>query len=303
MTRMSLHSVTKGKIERPFRIVLMGQEGVGKSTFASRAPKPIFLGSEQGTHHLDVHRFPQPETWEDVLDAVRVLTEEEHEFKTFVLDSLDWAEPLCWDYVARQAGKKHIEEISYGKGYVAAVDQWRFLLSQLDRLSERSGMHIILIAHSQIRTFRNPIGEDFDRYQMALHEKSAAVIRQWADALLFARHDVVIKADGDHKVRALDTGARVIETQHAGGWDAKNRYDLPERLPLDWHEFERHARAGLSGQADKLIEQIRVEIASLDDANASKARAALDRAGRDIGKLDSLLSWCRERINKNGGEK
>src|SRR5690606_39142571 len=297
--KMTLQSITRGKIERPFRLVVMGQEGVGKSTFASRAPAPVFLGSEQGTHHLDVARFPQPETWEDVLDAVRVLTEEEHEFETFVLDSLDWAEPLCWEYVARKAGKAHIEDFGYGKGYVAAVDQWRVLLSALDRLAEKRNMHIILIAHSQIRTFRNPIGEDFDRYQMALHEKSAAVIRQWADALLFARHEVIVREE-DCKTRGIDTGERVLETQHAGGWDAKNRYDLPARLRLDWQEFETRARDGLSGRAEKLIEQVRVEMTSLDGEQLEKARAALDRAGRDIEKLETLAKWCREQAARKG---
>lgn len=297
MSRMSLQNVTRGKVPQPFRVVVYGQEGVGKSTFGANAPSPIFLGTEKGTHHLDVARFPAPETWEDVLEAVRVLTEEEHDFQTLVLDSLDWAEPLCWDYVARQAGKKHIEDIGYGKGYVAAVDQWRVLLAALDRLSERKGMNVILIAHAQIKTFKNPIGEDFDRYALQLHEKSAAVIRQWPDAMLFARHEVVAK-EQDKRVRGIDTGLRVLETMHAGGWDAKNRYDLPEQIELAWDVFARLAREGLSGKADKLISAVKVKAESLPEEARAKVGPALARAGRDIEKLEKLLAWCDEQLKK-----
>lgn len=297
MSRMSLGSITRGKIDQPFRVVVYGQEGVGKSTFGANAPSPIFLGTEKGTHHLDVARFPSPERWEDVIEAVRVLTEEDHDFKTLVIDSLDWAEPLCWEYVARQANKKHIEDIGYGKGYVAAVEQWRVLLAALDRLAERKGMNIVLIAHAHIKPFRNPLGEDFDRYMLQLHDKSAAVVRQWPDAMLFARHEVVAK-EQDKRVRGIDTGLRVLETVHAGGWDAKNRYDLPEQVELDWSTFSKLAREGLSGKADKLIAEVRAKAESLPEEARSKVLPALARAGRDIGKLEQLVAWCEEQSKK-----
>ena len=72
--RMTLKSISKGKQQRPKRILLHGVDGVGKATFAAGAPKPIFLGSEEGTNHLDVSRFPLPETLEDIFDAIRTRT-------------------------------------------------------------------------------------------------------------------------------------------------------------------------------------------------------------------------------------
>ncbi|MCS6901519.1 MAG: MAPEG family protein, partial [Myxococcales bacterium] len=77
---------------RPLRVVLYGVEGVGKSTFASQAPDPIFLCAEEGAVGLDVARFPTAHTWIEVLEAIRVLTHEEHPYKTLVIDSLDWLE-------------------------------------------------------------------------------------------------------------------------------------------------------------------------------------------------------------------
>ena len=81
-SRMTLAAVKKGRIKQPLRVIVYGQEGVGKSTFAACAPSPIFLCAESGTNHLDIARFPAPEQWSDVFDAVDLLTRQEHDYKT-----------------------------------------------------------------------------------------------------------------------------------------------------------------------------------------------------------------------------
>ncbi|MEI6225750.1 MAG: AAA family ATPase, partial [Deltaproteobacteria bacterium] len=88
--RMTLASITKGKRPVPFRLLIHGIDGIGKSSFAASAPNPVFLGPEDGTNHLDVARFPVPTSWEDVIDALRTLATDKGGFETLVVDSLDW---------------------------------------------------------------------------------------------------------------------------------------------------------------------------------------------------------------------
>jgi hypothetical protein len=57
----------------------------------------------------------------DIMDAIGVLYNDEHDFKTVVLDSADWAEPMVWAETARINGWKDIETPGYGRGYVAAL--------------------------------------------------------------------------------------------------------------------------------------------------------------------------------------
>ena len=132
-SRMTLTGGSKGKQDRPERILLYGVEGVGKSTFAASAPGAIFLDVEAGTKHLDIQRTQQPETWQDVLDGVRMF-EGQHEFKTLVIDTADRCESMLWSHICSRDGKASIEEYGYGKGYQAALDEWRVLLAALDRL-------------------------------------------------------------------------------------------------------------------------------------------------------------------------
>src|SRR5262245_48320127 len=101
---MSLDNVTQGQLNLPWAIVVYGVEGVGKTTLGTDAEEPIVLGPEVGTSHMaHVTRAPKPRNWQDVFDFLQQLLTREHRFKTLVVDSLDWLEPLIWDEVCKKA--------------------------------------------------------------------------------------------------------------------------------------------------------------------------------------------------------
>ena len=125
--RMTLDKLVKGKLQTPRRVMLYGPEGIGKTTFGAGAPSPIFFAAEAGTAQLDVVRFPKPEGWADVLDAVRTLTTEAHDFKTLVFDTMDAIEPLLWAYMCKRDSNpkrtlRDVEDYGFGKGYEKALD-------------------------------------------------------------------------------------------------------------------------------------------------------------------------------------
>lgn len=297
-SRMGLGSLVRGKISRPVRVVIHGVDGVGKSTFGADAPSPIFLGAEDGTAQLDVARFPAPETWADVIEAVRVLTVDAHDFRTLVVDSLDWAEPLVWRHVCEQAKAKTIEDVGggYGKGYTAAVDEWRRLLSALEGLRRAKSMHVVLIAHSLVKVFKNPMGEDFERYQVKVNDKAAGVIREWADDVLFATYEVVAaKNEKTKRVRGVDTGARLLHTVYSAAYDAKNRHSLPSTLPLSWAEYWNAVLSGQVAEPAALRVSIEALLPMLNEKDRAAMPAHLERAGADAGKLAKLLDWTKAR--------
>lgn len=299
--RMTLGNVTRGKQARPIRALLHGVEGVGKSTFAANAPAPIFLCSEDGTSQLDVARFPTPRFWDEIGQGIHALTQEDHGFKTLVVDTLDWLEPLIWEHVCRAGGKSNIEDFGFGKGYVMAVDTWRSFLARLDNLVRTRKMNVILLAHSTVRKVDDPQTGAYDRYTLKVHEKSAAVLREWCDALLFARHEVVT-VERKGKIRGVSSGARVIHTQWTAAYDAKNRYSLPETMPLDWEEFEAAVRSATPADAIKLRDEIVGLLDSLHPVEKAKAEKALrEWAGEDAGRLAQLLDKVRAKVAIAGG--
>lgn len=233
---MNLQSITTKTEPRGQRILLYGPEGVGKTTFASRAPNPIFICSEDGLGRIQAPHFPQPKSWEDVLEAIAALTNEKHDYRTLCIDSLDWLEPLCWEHCCTMHKKSDIEDFGYGRGYSVALDQWRLLLARLGELRTSRKMHIITVAHSHIRKFSNPEGEDYDRYELKLHAKAAGLWKEWCDVVLFGTYETFVNETGN-RVKGVCTGRRVAYTTRTAAYDAKNRHDLPADIDLSWQAF------------------------------------------------------------------
>lgn len=287
--RMTLAAVHSGKQQKPPRILVYGTEGIGKSTLASCAQNPIWIGAEDGVSELDVTSFPEPESWVDVFDAVETLTLEEHDRQTLVLDTLDWLEPLCWAHVCASGKKDSIEDFGYGKGYVKALDEWRSLLARLDKLRSLRGMTVVLLAHSWIKPFANPAGEDFDRYELRLNKAAAGLLKEWSDAVLFAAYEDFARKRDMGKAKGVSSGARVLHTQRSAAWDAKNRYSLPEQITLDWGELWSLIRSGES--PDEVRRRINEELEALpDEVLKAKVLEAVTRAGTDSAELSRILN-------------
>lgn len=243
-----LTQVRTGSVRGPQRTVLHGIEGIGKTTFAASAPNPIFVGPEDGQGDLDIPRFT-PRSWGQARDFVRELIEAQHNYRTVVIDTIDRLEQLCWQYLCDDAEVSSIEKVGggYGKGYTAALEAQVALMHDLDELRQRRGMHVICLAHSMVKTFNNPDGTNFDRYQMRMNEKAASKWKEWADVVLFANYDVTVKTEKKGEKALLDKGKataakRMLFTTWAPAYDAKNRFSLPEELPLSWDSFAKSMR-------------------------------------------------------------
>lgn len=294
--RKALASIKKGVLDTPVRALIYGAEKVGKSTFAAGAPSPVFLGAENGTERLDVERL-QPSTWEEASSWIDELATEKHEYKTLVVDPINWLEPLCWIAVVGDSGQS-IEDYGggYGKGHVAALGRWREFVFGLEKCWRR-GMNVVIVAHSQVRTFQNPEGPAFDRYELAMNVKASGLLKQWVDAVLFARLETFTKVDpGTKKARGYSSGARVIHTQPCAAYDAGARWKLPEEIPLSWSEFwdavqaETHRGPELIAQIAKLVDELADDkIANLSMAYVEKHKANADRLAELVNRLNLKL--------------
>lgn len=290
--RMTLSSVVTGPTD-PWRVLLYGEPTVGKSTFGASAPAPIFLGAEDGTGRLDVPRFPPAQTWRDVLDALRELTEEPHAYKTIVIDTLDSLEPLVYRHVVgRDPKAENIEQVGGGfqKGYVVAVDEWRVFLTALERLHSATGMKIILLAHAAVVKFKNPEGSDYGKFSLKLEQRSAPVFVEWSDMCLFGQFETWTEEERGKRPRGASTDMRLMRTRRTAAYDAKNRYSLPQTMPMcSWDELMAAVRAGADPATLRAAIEAGIEKLAGDDAE--KAKAALARAGEDATKLAQLENW------------
>lgn len=239
-----LDRVKKGPSPRPRRTVLYGVHGIGKSSWAAQWPNAVFVPTEDGIADLDVASFPLCRDMNDAYQAIIELGGGEHEFQTIVVDSADWMERLIWKKVCENEGKKAITDFPYGTGYGKSASIFSDVLGALNCCRD-VGMHVVVLAHCEIKRFENPEGDSYDRYVPKLHRDTAALLQEWSDEVLFACYKVnVRKTDegGFSKERGvgLGTGERVVRTTERPAHLAKNRLGLPDEIPLSFDAYSQY---------------------------------------------------------------
>lgn len=230
--------ITRGVINGPQKICVYGPEGIGKSTFASKFPEPVFIDVEGSTRNMDVNRTPKPSSWTMLLEQIRYFKANPHLCKTLVIDTADWAEILCINELCAKYQKSGIEEFGYGKGYVYLAEEFGRLLNMLGELIE-VGITVVFTAHAQMRKFEQPdeMGA-YDRWEMKLQKKTLPLLKEWADMVLFANYKIyVVNVDGQGAAKGknkVQGGKRIMYTSHHPCWDAKNRHNLEPELDFDY---------------------------------------------------------------------
>lgn len=230
-------NISKGKIPGAKKIVIYGVEGIGKSTLASQFPQPVFIDTEGSTKELDVARFDPPQSWPELLAQVDYVIAHPDVCRTLVIDTADWAEQIMIRHLCQKNKWESLESPGYGKGYQIAAEEWSGQL--LARLSEvvRRGVHVIVTAHAWLRKVDLPEeAASYDHWEMKTSKKVAPMLREWADAVFFLHYETIV-IKNDNKKGKAQGGKRVIETNHTPFWDAKNRFGLPDKLPLDFAQL------------------------------------------------------------------
>lgn len=233
---IDLSKIKPKKNIKPPRMVVYGEPKVGKSTFASEAPDALFLDLEGGLDALNTSSV-SIESIKDLDDALEALLQQDHDFKTIVIDSADWLERLIHNHICSNARATSITDKSngttaYGNGYVIARNMLAKYLNKLDMLREQKGLAIVIIAHSVIRKMEQPDTESYDSFLIKMHEKASSLLIEWADILAFARLKTIVSPDG--KASSGERKLVLSDTKYA---TVGNRYGLPKELPLSWGAF------------------------------------------------------------------
>lgn len=308
LPRSPLASLQRERINSPHLIVVHGLPGIGKTGFAAQFPDPIFACAEKrGADEQLIFRWPDPlEEWDGVRAMVRRLTDEDHAFKTLVIDKLEDVEPVCWKEILKldPKGKTIMGEAfgGYQKAYDAAVDLgWRVLASELERLQSKRGMHVVLISHACRREFKDPMVENYDRWEPNVEKRAARFFVGWVRTVLFFDQDVATaKLDrGDTaKAKVVETGARVIRTERSAAYDAKNRLNLPPVIQMGADAVDAYAAWRAWTDPGELKKAIAERVKKLGDSDlAPKVQTTVSEAGdftpdlaRILHRLNALVS-------------
>ncbi len=228
-----MNSLIKSTSPAPPKMIVYGQPGVGKTTFAASA-NAVLLDCENGAGAVPgLIRTPYLKTWPQMrqwLSELASLNKADAPH-ALAVDTIDWMVQRIVEHVILDLDGKSPNDITntlgtaHG-GYFKAREivsniVYRDLLPMLNAIAD-NGTAIILLAHAANTKMTTP--EGFDQYLASpdLPHWIAPPFIEWADCVLYARRD------GNQRV-LLTEGTNVIL--------AKNRYGLPPELPLSWPDL------------------------------------------------------------------
>ena len=251
MTQIDLKNPKPKVIYVPPKIILYGRNGIGKSTFALKAPNPIFLDLDENIYELPCISNKtlgfELKTFDDVLTFLGILFNEEHEFKTLVIDSLSSLEKLITQKVVKATnGVTSFADIKYGAGYLKMMPFWDQFLEKLKNLWGHRKITIILLAHFKEKREENSTGPSYMQHQINLYEKASELLRNWCSCVLLADDEIELEDETiefNRKISKVSKSTRILHTDGGTTFLAKNTYNLPSKLPLDWNVLFNHIQA------------------------------------------------------------
>ena len=277
--------IISGKVKKPFNVLLYGQPGAGKSSWASHAPSPIFIASDE-LDELDVDRLPHVTTYKAVMDQLTWIEKEKHNYKTVVIDTIDAIEAIVHQEILSKEKSDKTRSMNkacggYGNAFNVSLDWMTAIRDTLIRIRHNKKMNIITICHSVTSVTNDPLlGDSYTEYDLSLHKHVQSLFVDWVSAVLFIAFDVN-KADNDKF--AYGSGKRFIYTQKKPGFEAKNRYHLdavlacPEENPFSsfWAGYTNYFK-GNEPTAKQVIMQVKGLLDNVKD------QAVIDKVKEDV---------------------
>jgi len=191
------------------QIIIYGQAGVGKTTFAKYARDPFFIDLENGTVGIPKDKkqsFPiigfNEASKNSVTELHKFLDEKldpksEVGFKTLVIDSLTRIDEYMEKAVIEQQkalGNKDIQtlaDFSYGAGYALVKERVMNIINKCIALSIQKNIDLVLIAHSKDKQIKRRGEEPYDMVQPRISKGAMSSIIELVPYCFYLGKDIV----------------------------------------------------------------------------------------------------------------
>jgi hypothetical protein len=97
----------------------------------------------------------------------------------------------------------------------------------------KHGKNVVLVAHSTVKPFNDPINGSYDYYAMDMTKKAAASLRQWAHNVFFLNYKTTVtQGKGIDKNKAFGGKDVYVHTQRTPQYEAKRRDHLNNEIKV-----------------------------------------------------------------------
>lgn len=223
----------------PAFVTIFGDAGTGKTSLAASFPNPIFIRVEDGLKAVPANvrpkAFPVLKDVKDLRAQLKALIEEEHDYKTLVIDSVSTLDVLFAEEILKEEGKNNLAQCAggFGGGFQALFSMHQRLRKTCQVLQEKRGMHIVFLAHADIDKIDPPDMAGYSKYVMKLTKTKGNNSVNCADPYVnevdlvgFIRLQTFTKGDDGSVKKAVSTGARELVAFATAANVSKNRFGI-----------------------------------------------------------------------------
>lgn len=225
------------------RMLLYGEPGVGKSVFASKAPKPFFICTDGNYEWLDEfgadpNAHINVTSWSQMKDA---LDSNFDGYETVVVDLLEDGFKWCEQEYCVRNKIEHVSDVGYGKAYDATRNEFFIAISKL----LASDKHVILICHGITFTTKDRRGVEHTRYAPSSRIPDKVLDMIEGRVRYCLRCYTAAEEEPDGKITKKRFLSLVPKENEFGIIRGVDENAIPHDIPLDFDEFARAIKLNL----------------------------------------------------------
>lgn len=176
---------------RGYSILFFGSPKTGKTTIASKFPKTLLLAFETGYLAIPGIMAQPINKWSEFKQVLKQLKQDmeaankegrDPVFFNVVIDTVDIAFDLCEKFICNQNDVQSVGDLAYGKGYNLCKKEFDEALRSIQQM----GYGLIMISHSQDKTFKDEDGVEFNQIVPTLSNQGRLVVERMSDIIGYA---------------------------------------------------------------------------------------------------------------------
>lgn len=240
---IDIFSITPHEVSKDlsgYTVMFYGEPKTGKTTIASKFPKALLLAFETGYLAIPGIMAQPINKWSEFKQVIKQLKDEKAhgQFSNIIVDTADIAYDLCEKYICNQAGVSAINELPYGQGWSKASKEFDEALRAIPQM----GYGLVMISHSQDKTFKDENGEEYNQIVPTLANRPRLIVDRMSDIIGYA-HPVQEEDGTTHTVLYMRGTPRFI---------AGSRFKYtPDKIEFTYDNLVNAISEAIDKQADE----------------------------------------------------
>ena len=261
------------------KMVLYGTPGVGKSVFASKAPKPFFICTDGNYEWLeefgaDPKAHVNVSSWSDAKDVFEKINSGSiGNFETIVIDLTEDLFKWCEQEYCLRNKIEHLSDLGYGKAYDATRNEFFIEMCKLIALDK----NIIFIMHGITSTVKDRRGVEHTHYYPTSRIPDKVLDMIEGRVRYFLRCYLKDEELEDGTLIKRRYLSLIPKPDEFGICRGVNENDCPHDIPLEWSEFAKAIGLNVESKFSDIKQSIDNDdskdktIESVEQAKQSKA--------------------------------